>query len=210
MSVKIGNIVTTSGDWFGEEYLVTDNESKCFKNLPTLHIGYRTFKSVHPTTSILNFKYGNHEYWTFNKKEDRGGYVSGLSKFKLDSMKSFLSMIDYTFVDPFELDLSEIKELIKLCKENKIYTFFYSEKIIYISIGNRILGLDLELLNFIGLNINKLILKLKSLKNNVLLNSKVIIIYDDYLDLFDNQVKLIPYLYSLDEGKKKAVSYIRT
>ncbi len=80
---------------------------------------------------------------------------------------------------------------------------------IYISVDNIILGIDLELISFIGLNRTKLVDKIKSLKNNVLINYQVIIDYKDYLEIMDNQVKLIPYLYSLNEGKKKTISNIR-
>lgn len=210
MAVKLGNIITNSDDWFGREFMVLENDTRALPNLPTLYIGYLDFKEKNPDVSILEFKYSDNIFWTFSKKEDRNGYVAGLIKFKEFVVENFLKEVTYIFVDPYELSLTQIKEIINSCMTEKIYTFFYSERMIYISVGKTILGLDLELLSFIGININKLLKKINSLENNSLLNSEVIIKYSEYLEIFDNQIKLIPYLYSLDGDKKKTLSNIRT
>ena len=209
MTLKLANIITDSTDWFGKEFMVVKTKENCVPNIPTLHVGYTKFKKNNPDVSILKFKYNEATYWTFDKKEDRNGYVSGLSKFKCDIVKLFLNTVKYIFIDPFELTISDIKKIINEVNNKKIYTYFYNENMIYISVDNIILGIDLELISFIGLNRTKLVDKIKSLKNNVLINYQVIIDYKDYLEIMDNQVKLIPYLYSLNEGKKKTISNIR-
>ena len=69
---------------------------------------------------------------------------------------------------------------------------------IYIYSSNNIFGIDLNIVKFVGRNCDKLINYLKSFINDFLVDDKILIEYKGYMDILDNQVKYIPYLYSIE------------
>jgi hypothetical protein len=69
---------------------------------------------------------------------------------------------------------------------------------IYLYFDNFIFGIDLDTIDFIGLNVEKFLLKIKN-KSKVFLEKNMIFIeYKTRIENLDNQVKYIPYLYSIE------------
>jgi hypothetical protein len=69
---------------------------------------------------------------------------------------------------------------------------------IYIHFDTFIFGIDLELIEFIGLDVDKFLSKIKN-KSKVFLEKNTIFIeYKTRIENLDNQVKYIPYLYSIE------------
>lgn len=210
MAVKLANIVTDYSDWQGYEYNVVSDISKIDKTLPTLIVGYMKMKELHPDVNILEHKYSDNLFWTYTKLEDRNGYVEGLSIFKSYIKKAFLSKLKYTYLDPYELTLTQVKEFISYIKKGDVLVFKPSETMVYLYKGDRVFGIDLSFLEFIGINKERILSKISNLKNMTLLNSKVIIEYKDYSNLFEDNFKFIPLLYNLDDKKEYITSVIHT
>lgn len=208
MSVKLGNILTTYDTWFGKEFNVSDDINDLDHSLPILVVGYSKAKEIHPDINILEFKYNDKFFWTYAKNEDRNGYVNGLANFKEYIRRKFLLSVAYKFIDPFELSLHQIKDTIKYIRKGNTVTFMPNNKMLYVLRGKVIFGVDLELFEFLGINKNKIINKIKSIKNNTLINSEIIIEYKDYSELFGDDIKYIPFLYSIDNDKQKHLSGI--
>ena len=70
--------------------------------------------------------------------------------------------------------------------------YIYAEKIIF--------GLDLTLLEFIGFNKEKILSKISKISQVFLSENQIFIEYKKRVENLDNQVKFIPYLYSIDHG----------
>jgi len=71
---------------------------------------------------------------------------------------------------------------------------------LYIYHDKYIFGIDVKLLKFIDCDVNKIILKIKS-KSYVFLDTPDIFIeYKKQVEILDNQIKYIPYLYSIKNG----------
>jgi len=208
MSVKLANILTPYDSWYGREFNVTNDINKLNHELPTLVVGYVKAKDIYPDINILEFKYSDTFFWTYAKEEDRNGYVKGLGKFKEYIRRKFLISTAYKFIDPFELSISQVKDTIRYIMAGPIVTFFPNNRMVYILRGKVIFGIDLEVIKFIGINRNKFLNKIKAIKNNTLLNSEIIIEYKDYTNLFGDDIKYIPYLYSIDNGKQTNTSSI--
>ena len=69
---------------------------------------------------------------------------------------------------------------------------------IYIYSSNNLFGIDLNIIDFVGRNSNKLIDYLKTFINVFLVDSSILIEYKGYMDALNNEVKYIPYLYSIE------------
>jgi hypothetical protein len=69
---------------------------------------------------------------------------------------------------------------------------------VYMHFDTFIFGIDLDMIEFIGLNVDKFLLKIKN-KSKVFLEKNMIFIeYKTRIENLDNQVKYIPYLYSIE------------
>ena len=77
-------------------------------------------------------------------------------------------------------------------------TFYYKSMIyIYNKEKNVIIGLDLMMLEFLNINIEKIKLKIKSKSSVFLEDNGLIIEYINYVEKLDNDPKYIPFLYSI-------------
>jgi hypothetical protein len=79
---------------------------------------------------------------------------------------------------------------------------------IYIYGENLIFGIDLKLLKFIGLNVDKIILKIKNNSNVFLSGEKILIEYKKNVEALGNQDRYIPFLYAIRNGQKDTTSLI--
>ena len=68
---------------------------------------------------------------------------------------------------------------------------------IYLYSDNLIFGIDLKLARYIGMDIDKLIIKIKSISDVFLTDDEILIEYKKNLEEMDLQARYIPYLVSI-------------
>jgi hypothetical protein len=68
---------------------------------------------------------------------------------------------------------------------------------LYIYGDNFIFGVDLKLLKYIGLDINKIKDKIFKLSSVFLRETDIFIEYKNIIEDLDNQVRFLPFLYSI-------------
>jgi len=71
---------------------------------------------------------------------------------------------------------------------------------VYIYCDCIIFGVDLNLMEFIGLDKDKVILKIKIKSKYFLSKFTIFIEYKNRLENLDGQVKYVPYLYLIENG----------
>ena len=79
---------------------------------------------------------------------------------------------------------------------------------IYIYGETFIFGVDLKLLRYVGINVNKIKDKIKKISNVFMDDSNVFIEYKKNVEMLDNQVRYIPYLYSIINGEDNTASLV--
>lgn len=198
---KIGNILTNSKTEY-PEYFNISNTLDFSNDLPTLIIGFNlTLKLFRDRVNAKNNVLGDNLYWTFGKTENRSKYQIELELFTNDCIKYQTDKSKYIFVD---LIHCKIKTLIKITKKILLLvepiSVIYND-MVYIYSKNLIFGIDLHLCHFVGLNRNKILDKIKSISNDTLEYREIIIEYEDLLFRVDNQVKYLPILYSIKNGR---------
>ena len=101
--------------------------------------------------------------------------------------------LNYIFVDVLHDKPSKIKKIIKKIYSLETIISFLNDKMIYIFDENLIFGLDLNILEFVGLDINKIKHKIiniseVTLKENEIFNKCIRCVEN-------NNEKIIPYIY---------------
>jgi len=194
----IGNIVTDN--------IIKDNDFKVCtsidlidETLPTLIIGWKLVKEMYgDNVSILHKKINQRTYWTFNKRERKIDFENDLELFKDFCIESFGENIPYVYFDILygkkSINYRIIRKLLSL--KNPI-TYIDVNGMVYIYSENIIFGIDLNILDFFKGKKDKVIKKLKNIKNNVFANNEIFNSNGDLLIKVKNKKRLIPYITNI-------------
>lgn len=195
--MKIGNIISEEEILVGEEFNVVSSLDDIIEGIPTLYVGLDLVKSDEDL-DFLERQLGEHTFWTFTDKEHRNYHIGDLARFINYCYTHLISDIHYIFIDPIQFNKSKMKKVLNKIKslENSI-SYVHGEDMIYIYGDNLIFGVDLKLLRFMRMDVDKILSRIKSLSTVFLDNREVFIEYKNYLERLDNQPKYIPFLYSV-------------
>jgi hypothetical protein len=204
--MKIANIVSKIKINVNEEFNLVESMDEIIHGLPTLIIGFDYVNKYYPDFDILNIELEPNVYWTFKKTERRDKHEEDLIWFENKVYSDLAKTIKYIFVDPIQYNK---KSLIKIIR--KIYSLdkaitFINGKMIYIYGDNLIFGVDLKLLHFVGLDVNKIKYKIKFKSIVFLGESEILIEYKNYIDKLGLQVKYLPFLYFIRNEQNNTIS----
>lgn len=198
--MKIGNIVSNSTISVSDDFNVVKSMDEIIHGLPTLIVGWKDINNLYPNFDISNKRIKHNIYWTFKKTEKRDKYDEDLDAFITKTYKDLVSNIKYVFIDPIQYENRKLIKIIKkILKSNNIISYVHND-MVYIYVDKILFGVDLKLLNFIGLNADKIKNKIKAYSTVFLENTAILIEYKEYIDRLDNKVRYIPFLYSINNG----------
>lgn len=195
--MKFANIVSTTQINVPQDFNVVQSMDEIIHGLPTLIIGFDLTDKLFPKYDVGNIKVTDNVYWTTKKTESRDKHNIELEWFKHFAYHELIKDINYIFVDPIQYNK---KSLLKILK--KIYTIpnkisYQHNDMIYIYSDKFIFGVDLKLIKYIGLDISKIKLKIINISSVFLEDSDIFIEYKYIIDDMENQVRFLPYLYSI-------------
>ena len=110
----------------------------------------------------------------------------------------FVSKSNYIYIDFILFENKKILNIFDNIKESSKKIGFQTENKIYINVDNLIYGIDLNVIDYIGKDRNKLINYLKNHISVLFINNEILIEYKDYMDKLNNKLKYIPYIYSVE------------
>lgn len=195
--MKIANIVSSQKVDAPQEFNIVKSIDSIIIGLPTLIIGYEYVCKNYPDFDISNLSLDKDLYWTFKKTEKRDKYTEDLNRFISKVYKDLTSSILYVFIDPIQYKRKSIIKIIKKIKSlNKIITYKYNN-IMYMYGDNLLFGIDLTLLKYLDVNIDKIITKIKKISTHFLSDDSILIECKKGIEYLDNKIRYIPFLYSL-------------
>ena len=196
----VGNIVSATKINVSDDFNVVKSMDEIIHGLPTLIIGFDIAVKHFPDLDVITRKAADNVFWTFNKTKNREVFEEDIYHFTRFCYKSLTDSLTYFFIDPIHLSKkSTIKLIRKLLTLSNVVTYRHDD-MVYIYGDKIIFGLDLSLLEFVGLNSEKISLKLSTKSQVFLEKNQIFIEYKNKVENLDNQVKYIPYLYSIENG----------
>ncbi len=96
--------------------------------------------------------------------------------------------------------MRKMKKVIGKIKSLSSIITYQHGSMLYIYGDNIIFGVDLSFIEFIGLNPEKIKTKIKNIGGILLSENPIFIEYKKRVENLDNQVKFIPFLYSIEHG----------
>tara|TARA_Y100000310_G_scaffold332077_1_gene406950 strand:- start:2419 stop:3021 length:603 start_codon:yes stop_codon:yes gene_type:complete len=191
----VGNIITSS-NIEEEDFKICRKLETIDESLPTIIVGWdKTKELFEDEVSILHKQIEENLYWTFSEKERKIDYEIDILKFKEICYENFGEDIIYLYVDIIHGRLSTIKKILK-----KIYSleesisYITDKNMLYIFGDNLIFGVDLNITNFMGIKNEKIIDRLATLPNSVLIENEIFNKCKEFIKKLDNRYRLVPYI----------------
>lgn len=166
------------------------------KSKPILIIGLEEAKKHASSFSILEKKIGENMFWTFGKREKRNDYEKDIEKFQDYVLKCTLNNIKYYYLNVLTIKRHKIKKLIEIVNNSDEKTFYVDRKMIYMYYNNYVLGLSIDILEYLGIKKNKILSLIKK-------NEKNKIFFNDFnfnykiKKLIEDKKYITPYFLSL-------------
>lgn len=164
-------------------YIVSDSKIKNLKGFveqvsdvsladltkPTLFVGVENARKNIEGFSILKKKYGSNIFWTYKKTEKRVEFEDDINYFYNNIIYNISCNIKYYYINIINLKYNKIKKLYNiLFSREKKYIYISNDMIYVLYKENIILGISLNLLEYIKIKKEKILDKLYSNKNNVI------------------------------------------
>lgn len=182
-----------------EDYLKADNN-----DLPTLIIGWELAKTNFDKASILKKKISDGLYWTFSTSEKRKIFEEDLKKFIKRSHDDLVKGIKHFNIDPINYKINSTEELIEKMKSLAGgFAYLYSDKVVYVYHNFNLFSIDLDQLDFIGFDREKVLSKLK--KDTIFVKNEDKNFKNELKYL---NIKYVPYLMFKDAAKNTTSSLI--
>ncbi len=192
----VGNII--SKDKVEEENFNTFNSINEVKNgLPILIIGWSTTKEIYgDKVSILHKKIEKDIFWTFNQKEKKVEYENDIKEFVDYCYNRIGNDIPYIYVDVIHDKKSKIKKIIKKIKSlNTPISYLSNNNMLYIYGDNLIFGVDLNIVEYIGVKKEKIISIINPIEEVTLSENEIFNKCKEIVVKINNGDKMIPYIY---------------
>lgn len=197
----IGNVLTTNNINIGNEFNVVKTFDQCVKGLPTLIIGYDEVLKISSKDKInvLHRSIDSTTFWTFNRTDNRMIFDNDIEDFIRFSYKFNTKNLNYIDVDLIQEGNRRLVKIVKkILSLNDYITYESDNNILYMLSNNLIFGIDLNTARYIGFDIDKIKSKAKSISKVYLSGNEPLIEFGDDLERLDNDIKLLPYLYSIN------------
>ena len=196
----VGNIVTQSKVNIDKYFNVVETMDAIIHGLPTLIVGWDIVKTIEPEVDFITRKLSDNIFWTFKKTELRDIFENDLYDFIHHSYNLLIKDLDYKFIDLIQLSEQELKTTFKEIKKSTKVIGYIHENMLYIYTDNIVYGLDLKLVTYLEYNLSDILNKIKSYCSVFLDNDEILIEYKDIIDMLNNEVKYVPFLYSIEHG----------
>lgn len=173
----IANVVITDGSKINYDKSVRrcTDISEADSTLPTLIIGYHNAEKWINNYNILKKWYPEQNlFWTFGKRERKYEYDDDIEAFYKLVVDTICKDIKYSYLNIINTKYSNIKELLSfLYNEERKVIYIENNRFLFIYEKNRkrIIGISLDLCQYIGIPKDKVLTKLKKNSNIKIINS---------------------------------------
>jgi len=204
----VGNIVSVNNIDVSDDFNVVSSMDDIIHGLPTLIVGYDIINKLYPDFDILDIKVGTDLYWTFKRIENRDKFNEDLDWFITKVYDDLVKGISYLFIDPILLKKESLIKIIRKIHSLKNIISYLHKDMIYLYGDKIVFGIDLRLLRFLGMGVEKLKSKITLISTDFLEDDEIFIEYKNIVETLGDKVRYIPYLYSIRNEQNDTTSLI--
>jgi hypothetical protein len=191
----LGNIVSKDEIKVSEIFKVVKSINDVDKSLPTLIVGFDLISELYPDFNILDFRVDKNTYWTFKRNEKRDKFEEDLTNFTRIVYTSFFKGVKYIHIDFLLYKPRQLKKILrKILSGEKIISVQYKNNV-FIYFENLIFGLDLEMLRYLRVDVDKILRKIRVISLKFLECNSIFIKNKREIQILDNKEYYLPLLY---------------
>ena len=205
MIKKLGNIVGQKSDlrlMNKVDFIhYTNDMLNIIENIPTLIIGWNNVQTLYPNTqlSILNENIDDKTRWCFSPMEKNTKHIECVAEFYQHIINTIKNTTEYTFINIFDMCLSDVKEIISILNSNThVICYVHYNKFMYIYVNDQVIGFNLEDIEYVEIQKNKIFKYFYNNPNNRIFY-KVDFIQDKIMEIIKNNLYLVPVFYADSE-----------
>lgn len=195
--MKFANIVTKTQINISQDFNVVESMDEIIHGLPTLIIGFDLTDKLFPNYDVGEIKVADNIYWTTKRTENRDKYNFEFEWFKYFVYHELVKNINYIFVDPIQYNKKSFIKILRKIYNLKNKISYHHKDMLYIYGDGFVFGVDLKLLKYMGLNIDKIKNKIIKISSVFLSYDDIFIEYKNIIEDLENQVRFLPFLYSV-------------
>jgi|TARA_R110000851_G_C13090816_1_gene566851 hypothetical protein len=199
--MEIANIVCKDVINIGPEFNVVDSvDDIIYTNLPTLVIGYEDAINLYgiDNINVLKRNIKRNLFWTFRRTVERKVYEPDVEAFIKYSYKKAIENINYVDVDVIQFSPNKLYKITKkILGLKQPLSYKSANNVIYIYSENLIFGVDINLLEYVGVDVEKVEKKIIDKSVVFLEGSEILIEYNNQLERLKYDYKFLPFLYSI-------------
>ena len=196
---KIGNIICAGKVEVNDRFNVVDSLDQCLPDIPTLILGLKLTSTIYPdiTPRTTDRELQPNIFWGFGKTESRREYEIDLELFIQHCYKLFKESVKYFFVDNIHLSEANLERTREKIKNAEGLTgYIHNDRMIYLYGDGFIFGIDLEISQFVGLDVEKIIIRFDKFTGGLL--KKIPPQYQEDIERLGGKVRFFPYLVYSD------------
>jgi len=198
----IGRIITKGKNLETLDFVdITQQLDMTDKTIPTLIIGKQNAEKIYgkENVHVLDKKIEDNVYWTFGKLERRNDFERDLLSFNKILSKKLFNSVKYEYFNVYTSGYSDIKTLLTKIDRNKGNVCYVSDRDLYLLIDNVVYGISFRDLEYIGIDKDKVINRIKRNRNTRMVTNDYFISRN--MKKYLNSTRfIIPYIYFLSKN----------
>lgn len=198
----IGRIITKGKNLETVDFVdITQQLDITDKTIPTLIIGKQNAEKIYgkENVHVLDKKIEDNVYWTFGKLERRNDFERDLLSFNKMLVKKLFKSVKYEYFNVYTSCYSDIKALLTKIDRNKGNVCYVSDRDLYLLIENSVYGISFMDLNYIGVDKEKVINRIKCNRSNKIITNDYFI-SKNMKKYLNNTKFMVPYIYFLSKN----------
>lgn len=171
----IGRIITNDKRLKTLEFVEkTDKVSIHNDKIPTLIVGKSVAEELYGKDNIkvFNKQIDQYTYWTFSKSERRIDYEKDLENFNKLLIDRLRKSIKYRYFNILTSTLSGVKSFLSFIYNDEPKTCYITKSHIYIAYDKWVFGISVDILEYIGISLSKVINRISEVKSIRLINGE--------------------------------------
>ena len=195
----IGRIITKAKNLETVDFVdITQQLDITDKTTPTLIIGKQNAEKIYgkENVHVLDKKIEDNVYWTFGKLERRNDFERDLLSFNKMLVKKLFKSVQYEYFNVYTSGYSDIKALLTKIDRNKGNVCYVSDRDLYLLIEKSVYGISFRDLNYIGVDKEKVINRIKRNRSNKIITNDYFI-SKNMKKYINNATFMVPYIYFL-------------
>jgi len=137
-------------------------------------------------------------FWTFTRKEHRTHHATDMMNFVDYCYNRLIEDVKYVFIDPLLMTEEEHTNLFAGIKSSGNLVSYINKDMVYMCNDNTIYGINLMFYQYVGLDREKLLVRVNAISDVLLEGDGILIEYNDFMEAYNEQLRYIPYLYSVN------------